>query len=944
MLEFRLLGPFEVWAAGRRVEAGQPHVRLVLAALLVDSGRMVSHDALIDRVWGPTPPKRARDGLYAHIARARRVLIQVAEHGDDPAPIVRRPGGYVLDVDPDRIDVHRYRRLVDRSRAPDHADGERAKLLRDALALWGGEPLAGLKGEWIARMRDGWQQQHLETVIAWAQAELQAGDPAVMIEPLTEMVQQHPLVEPLTAVLMRALHAAGRTASALECYARAHDRLIEAVGVEPGPQLREVHRAILQGAPSGRPARIVPPRGGAPALLPLDLPGFAGRAEQLARLGRLAAAAGAQATAVVIAVVSGAAGVGKTTLAVHWGHRNRAQFPDGQLYVNLRGFDPSAAPMQPHQAVHLLLDALEVPAERIPAQPAAQTALYRSFVAGRRMLLVLDNARDADQVRPLLPGSPGCMVIVTSRNHLTGLAAVEGAVPLVLDAIPAPDARQLLVNRLGSARTAAEPRAVDEIIARCAGLPLALAIAAARASTHPTFRLSALASELQDTRGSLDAFSGEDAASDLRRVFSSSYRTLSDAAARLFRLLGQHPGPDIAAAAAASLAGVPAGEAQSLLSEVARAHLITEHLPGRYTFHDLLRSYAAELVHRVEPERERRAAIGRTLEHYVHAAHAAAMALYPQSDPIALDPPDVAVTPEEHLDADRALAWFAAERAVLVAAVEQASATGFDVHACRLATVAARFLDPRGHSRDVLAIHQIALRAARRLGDRPALADAHRGLARSYTRQGRHDDAHSHLRHALELYTSLGDRVGQAHTRRGLARSLARQGGYWAAIRHTDRAIALYRAADHRAGEADALNALGWYHAQLGHFCRAIAYCERALVLHEAVGDRSGMANTLDSLGYAHVHLRDHEQGTRYLRRALRLHRHTGDRYHEADTLAHLGDAQGAAGDAAAADRSWRESLAIFRELGHPDADSVQRRITADARPAPAGTATGREP
>ncbi|MCG5444051.1 NB-ARC domain-containing protein [Micromonospora sp. NIE79] len=667
VLKFRLLGPLQVCAGGRQVDPGQPRVQLALGALLVDAGRVVSHDTLIDRVWGLTPPKRARDDLYTHVARSRAVLARATEHSGAPAAILRRSGGYVLDVSPESVDVHRFRRLVDRSRAPDCAAGERVAVLREALALWGGEPLAGLRGEWVARMRDGWQQQRLAAAIAWAQAELLAGDPAVVIEPLREMLQQHPLVEPMTEVLMRALHAVGQTANALDHFALTRDRLVETLGVEPGTELRETHQAILRGE-LPEPTRRTEARSVRPALLPVDVPGFAGRTDELAWLDKLAA--GTQGSRNAIAAVSGMAGVGKTGLVVHWAHRMKARFPAGQLYVNLRGFDPSDPPMRADQAVRLFLDVLEVPTERIPADPAAQAVLYRSLVGGRSLLIVLDNARDAEQVRPLLPGTPGCVVVVTSRNQLAGLVAVEGAVPLVLDVIPAPEARQMLINRLDSARTSTEPHAVGEIAARCAGLPLALAVAAARARIHPTFRLVELASELQDDKNSLDAFSGDDAASDLRRVFSSSYQALGAAARRLFRLLGLHPGPDVAAPAAASLAGLPVGEVRSLLAEVARAHLIREPEPGRYALHDLVRSYASELVVKVEPEHRRRAAIGRMKEHYLHSTHAAVRVLYPMANPISLDPPSANVTPEAHLDADDALAWLMRERKVLMAAVK----------------------------------------------------------------------------------------------------------------------------------------------------------------------------------------------------------------------------------------------------------------------------------
>ncbi|WP_256725325.1 AfsR/SARP family transcriptional regulator, partial [Streptomyces acidiscabies] len=466
----------ELAAQAGTAEIGPPQRRAVLAALAVDAGRPVAPDVVIRRVWGPDSPQGARRSVYAHVARLRTVC-----EGTGRIRVTRRSGGYVLEADRDRIDVHRFRRLVGDARGAGLPDGVRARLLGEALGLWRGEPLSGLDGPWVVQTREAWRREHLEATVAWAR--LQAlDDPAVAIGPLSALLDEHPLTEPLAETLMRTLYAAGRGAEALECYAAVRRRLSEELGTEPGPALRAAHQAVLRGGapvPSRPPASTkATPQRVVPAQLPVAVRGFTGRTEELARLDAFLTTA--PSAPVVISAVSGTAGVGKTSLAVHWGHRVRKSFPDGQLYVNLRGFDPGGSSRDPAEALRAFLDALEVPPARIPAGLDAQAALYRSLLADRRMLVVLDNARDADQVRPLLPGAPGCLVLVTSRNRLTSLAAVEGAHMFAIDVLSSAEAESMLADRLGGPRTATDPAAVAEITARCAGLPLALAVVSAR--------------------------------------------------------------------------------------------------------------------------------------------------------------------------------------------------------------------------------------------------------------------------------------------------------------------------------------------------------------------------------------------------------------------------------------------------------------------------------
>jgi tetratricopeptide (TPR) repeat protein/transcriptional regulator with XRE-family HTH domain len=708
---------------------------------------------------------------------------------------------------------------------------------------------------------------------------------------------------------------------------------------EPDAEVEEAAdggpRAVVDGQSAGPATEVAAVT---PAQLPAGAAHFAGRAAALHRLdGFLPVAVGGKTTTVVITAISGTAGVGKTALAVHWAHRVAARFPDGQLYVNLRGFDPGGSVLGAREAVGVFLDALGVPPQRVPTSFEAQVGLYRSLLAGRRMLVVLDNARDAEHVRPLLPGSPGCLVVVTSRSELTSLVVVEGAHPLTIDLLSAAEARELLVRRLGSGRIAAERAATEEIILTCAGLPLALAIVAARAATHPGFPLTTLAAELRDA-GGLGPLSGGDATADVRAVLSWSYRTLGPAAARLFRLLGLHPGPDIATPAAASLAGIPVEQVRPLLAELAGAHLATEHAPGRYTFHDLLRLYASELANSIDTGAERHGAVHRVLDHYLRAAHNAAVLLNPQRDPIGPVPPRPLVTSEEPADHEQALAWFATECCVLLAAVDRAAAAGFDSHAGRLAWTLVDFLKRRGHWHEWATTQHTALAAAQRLGDREAQAEAHRNLGRIHYRLGSFDDAYRHLYQAVDLFGQVGNHVGQANAHFALAGAFGRQERHKEALGHAELAFELFQSAGHRIGQADVANTIGWNAAHLGDYQRALTQCEYALALHRELGDREGEAHTWDSLGYAHHHLGHHRRAVACYQRALDLYLDLSDRKGEAETLTRLGDAHHAAGNPVATRNAWQHALDTLDDLGHSDAAQVRAKLERLAS-SPASTA-----
>ncbi|GAA2356611.1 hypothetical protein Cme02nite_49930 [Catellatospora methionotrophica] len=663
-----------------------------------------------------------------------------------------------------------------------------------------------------------------------------------------------------------------------------------------------------------------------PQQLPPALPAFVGRVALLAQLDE-ATTGGAGGPVATSVVLSGTAGVGKTTLAVHWAHHVAERYPDGQLYVNLRGFDPSGSLMPPAEALRGFLEALDVPAERLPIHLPAQVGLYRSLLAGRRMLIVLDNARDIEQVRPLLPGSPSCLVLVTSRNRLAGLVAAEGAVPVTVDLLCFDEAWQFLARRLGADRLSSEPQAANEMIERCVRLPLALAVVAARGAAHPSFPLSTLAAELRETRRLLDALDGGDASTDVQAVFSWSYQHLSPPAARLFRLLACHPGPDTAIPAAASLAGLPRMRVHRLLAELAHAHLVTEHAPGRFSLHDLLRGYAADLVESIDPPDARRTAIQRGLDHYLHTAHAAALLLQPGWDPVGLADAPAGVTPEEIADHSHALVWFTAEYRVLLAAVAHAERARFAGHAWRLARTLVDFLQRQGHWSGLVAAQRTALAAAQQVDERPGQAGAHRDLARALARVGEREEAEGHFLAALELFSELGDHTGQARTHRAFGALLDRLGRHADSLHQAQQGLQLYRVAGHLSGEASAQNGVGWAHAMLGQYGPALDHCRAALVLLRETDDRHGEANTWDSLGLIYARLGRHRRAVACYHRALTLLTRLGDRYDEAETLNRLGDSRWSLGDRAGALRTWQRALRIFDDLGHPDAEGVRDRL-----------------
>ncbi|MER6588000.1 AfsR/SARP family transcriptional regulator [Micromonospora chalcea] len=934
-VEFRVLGDLDVRIDGRAVRVGHARQQCVLAALLVEPNRVVATGQLISRVWGDEVPDGAAATLRGYLSRLRHALA-----GTDDVRIVRRHPGYLLAVDPDRVDLHRFRALTEQARSTGD-DATAIGCLERALGLWRGDAFDGLTTPWLAAYRQTLDRQRLAAALDRNDIALRRGGHVRLLPDVLDLSGRYPWDERLAAQAMLALYRCGRQADALEHFHRLRRRLAAEIGADPSPPLAQLYQQILtadaaiappdlpgSGEPSATATGAARDAGAVPRQLPASPGVFAGRTAQLARLDEQLADAGhpeGAGSPVVISSIGGGGGVGKTWLALRWAHANAGRFPDGQLYVNLRGFDPTADPVTWPVAVRGFLEALGVEPARVPADPEAQASLYRTLVAGRRLLVVLDDARDAATVVPLLPGTPTSAVLVTSRRQLAGLVTTHGARPLPLDVLPDDEARELIVRQVGAARVAGQPDAVADILRFCGGLPLALGIVAARAALNPELALSSVAAELTSAVSPLDALTGDEVTTNLRVVLSRSLAALTPEAAEVFTLLGLAPGSDIGRAAAASLTARTPAELRPPLRELVDAHLVQEHVAGRYRMHDLVRSFAVERAS--GGPAGSRAALRRLVDHRLHTAHAAALLLSPQRDPLTLAPAAPGVSTERLDDLAAALAWFTAEHQVLLATIEYAAGNGLDVATGQLSWTLATYFDRQGHWHDWAAVARRAVEATGRSGDRPAQAQAHRLLAGACSNLGRYAEAQRNLLAALDLFAALGDDEGRAHTHFDLSMLHDRQRQPREALPHARRSLALYERVGSPLKQAVALNAIGWYHSQLGEHHDAITFCRRALALAERAGSAYGQANTWDSIGFAHHHLGEYEDAVDCFRQALALFAEIGDRHAEGIVLDHLGDTWAAAGRADAARDAWRRSLALYEELGHADAEAVRRKL-----------------
>ncbi len=901
-----MLGAVEAVDDGRPVDLGHSRQRGVLAVLLAEANHPVPIDQVVDRVWGVHPPKRGRDALYSYLSRLRAIMAPMSD-----VTLRRRAAGYVLTVDEDSVDLHRFRRLVDEARAAAD-DSEALVLFDDALSQWRGEAFADLDSPWFESVRTAVEAERRTAELDRTDAALRCGRHAERLADVTAQAARYPLDERLAGQVMLALYRSGRQADALRHYQTVREELAEQLGADPNPELQQLHQRILTadatltaGTPSAAPRQLPP----APA-------GFTGRANELADLD------GADGGTVVISALAGAGGIGKTWLALHWAHRRLARFPDGQLFADLRGFSPDGDALEPLTVIRGFLHALGVDPSRITGGLAEHTARYRSLIADRRMLVVLDNAATADQVVPLLPGASSCTVIVTSRTALAPLITRHNARHLNVNVLTNAESHELLVRRLGNARVAAEPDAVAELIRRCGRYPLALTIMASRAQADPDLPLADFSAELRES--GLDALVDADPATSLPTVLSWSLRSLTSLSRFAFGLLGIAPGPDIGLHAAASLVGVSVSEARKVLRALVDASLLDQKPHGRFAMHDLIRAYAATTARDLDAD-VREAALRRVLDCYTHTARAADGLLDVHRSVVKLEPPVADVVIQPPADAAAALAWFEIEHPNLLAAQRCAADQAWHETVWHLAWAAATFHYRQGRRDDRLAMWLAALDVATEPATRML---AHRRVGRAYADLGRHEEAIGQLNCALALAEDHQDTNQQALTHQVLAWAWGHRGDDESALRHAVRTLDLYRALGQPVREASALNLAGWYFARLGEHDEARRHCQAALVINREHDEVDSVAATLDSLGYIDHLSGDHAHAVEHYHQALVLYRVVGNAYQIADTLDRLGHTQVALGQHDQAVAVWTEALASYRQQNRDeDADRVRSQL-----------------
>ncbi len=931
---FRILGPLEFRSGEAWSGIGAPKWRALFAALLLNHGQVVSTDRLIDELWGDEPPAKPANLVATYVHRLRGLI------GDpDGRVLVTRAPGYQVVVGPDELDTARFARLVAAARKA-LAGGEAARavgLLTEALDLYRGTPLADVpSSELVATEAGRLEESRVVALGLRIEAEIECGDAADVVGELLRLTADHPLREELWALLMRALRAAGRQAEALEAYERARKVIGDELGVDPGPSLRQLHQEILEA--DARPAsRAVQPTGAVvspgpgaapqiamaprapvvPSQLPADIPDFTGRAEQVEYLCDLFSDVpdGDAATgAVTVSLVAGAGGLGKTTLAVHVAHRLRTRFPDGQLYVNLRG--ASDQPATPADVLARFLRELAVDGAKVPASEDERAALYRTRLAGRRILVVLDDARDAAQARPLVPGSVSCGVLITSRNLLPDLV---GGRLVDLDVLDDDEARALLAEIVGADRLGAEPDATDQVLAACAGLPLAIRIAGVRLAARTGWTIQALAGRLADERRRIDEFKAGDLA--VRACFQVSLGSLPAACpgrpdpARAFRLLGLWHGPSISLPAVSALLAEPEDYTADSLEMLVDAHLLQSLAAERYRFHDLLRVYAAEKAEAEETQQDRDEAVLRVLTWYLHTAEAAGRVISPRHARVPLGDGHLLRPPLAFASLEHALDWCETERADLVAAASQAATSSLHEIAWKLPAAAMSFFYRRSHWADWVATHQHGLDSARILGDRLAEAWMLNNLGMAFGLQ-RKEQAVGCFEEALAIYREIGDQQGQVRAANNVAQACLRLRRFPEALQAARRSLAVQQQAGDRYSEGIALGNLGDACRELGRFDEAIDRLEQALVIFRELGDQHSEADSLSDLGDVYLTMGRLGDALSCLRASLAIWRANGERHGQAATLSRLGLAQKRAGRPKEARELLSEAHFMLTELG----------------------------
>ena len=926
-MEFGLLGPLEVIDGGRPVPIQSAKHRILLAALLLRAGELVTLDELAEAIWGDALRANPRRVVQTYVARLRKLL-------GGTQLIQSRPEGYAIAVAPGDVDVRRFDMLLEQARdaaGPEDRHAE-AEMLRQALALWRGEPLVDVPSELLHRNAGGrLAEQRLDALHRRVEADLALGRHAELVAELRVLTERHPLREPLWAQLMTALYRCGRQADALEAYQRVRGLLADELGVDPGPELRGLHQAILANDPAlafPSPA-VLPAFWARPSQLPMDLAAFVGRDDLVQHIQH----ALTDELRVPIVALSGSPGVGKTALAVRVAHRLTVRFPDGQLYVDLHGATAGLQPLQPLEILGRFLRSLGAEPAAIPLELEEASAAFRSRVAGRRLLVVLDNAADAAQVAPLLPASPGCGVLVTSRRALVSL---DGAAHVPLEVLQSGDAVELLGRLAGHGRVAAEPEAAAEVARCCGYLPLALRIAGARLAARPTWPVAALAERLADTQRRLNEL--EVAEAGVRASFQVSSQQLHNSAdaldrtaAEMFELLGLPDGPHLSVPVAARLVDAPEETAERVLERLVDAQLVETPSPGRYRLHDLLRLYARELATKHHGARAQAAALTRAIRFYVATAWQTLAVLRPGDYRLARADDRWRGGGLEFPDAAAALGWLEVERSNLLAAVRQAVATAgvpADI-GMQLAQALFGFFWVRSHWDDWVQADRIALEVASRLGDRAAQAQTHNDLGAGYFRQGRHDQALAHLRESLTIRRELDDSTGQALSLGNLGRIYQGLERYEEALACLQESLAICRDLGDPRGQAGCLANLGELYQRQGCYEEALDCLSVSLAIRKHMADRHGQAHSLGNLGILYERQGRYEEALAHLQESLAIFQELGDSPSEAKSLHELGVTLQALGRTQEARAHWREALAIYERLRATDAATQVRTLLA---------------
>jgi len=900
-MEFRLLGDVQAWHEGRRVSLGGHRQRCVLAVLLLDPGHVLPVSRIVAHAWPADPPETAPDLVTSYISRLRKTLAPAAGQID----LVSRRPGYLIQIDPELIDVHRFSALLIRARRDREAldpDGARERL-NQALELWRGTPMADLDSPWLGEQRTRLEQNRLDAVELLAEVELEAGRPDRVAAVVREVAVAHPEREQLTVLAVRVLDAMGEPSRALDLANRAIHALRDQ-GLDPTPALRKAQLDALRPKEQPR-TRITSGH----AQLPPDTPAFTGRRRELDDLIALVGT-GRAAESVVIAAVDGMAGIGKTAFAIHAAHQLAAHFPDGQFFIDLHGFTPGTEQVSPQAALDRILRTLGVAPQGIPMDLEESAALYRDRLAATRTLIVLDNAASAAQVRPLLPGAPGCLVLVTSRRRLAGLDDAHG---ISLGVLPDADATALFTAIAGPGRVSAGDAALRQAIALCGNIPLAIRIAAARLKNRPAWPARYLTDRLRDAQRLTQL---EDGDRSLSAALTVSYDHLTAEEQRMFRHLGMHPGSDIDVFAAAALAGVPRESADLLLEALVDHNLLMQPATGRYQLHDLVVIHVRSMPS-PETDQDRDEAVARLLDYYLFTARTADQLLAHRTvnyvPPVENVPTAV---PELSIDT-QAAAWMEIERANLTAMVDHAAEHGSSMHAIALPAAMHSALRTHGHLMLSQRLQRIAVATAQRADDRRGQATALCCLGETQLVIGQVALAAGSFTRALEAYEQIGDRLGQANARSSRAQVHHQTAHFAQALRDLREALAIYRGLGDGLGQAGALTTLGAVQRLTGQYSEAQETLERALDLYAHFRRRLGQAEALTALGELQQLTGQYADAALSLDQALDLYQKLGHRLGQAEALTYLGQVQQLTGHHAMAEQTLRQALELNRSLGY---------------------------